>query len=145
VAEIRRVPEEGGTPKVVLQAESGEVVGSFRWPQILPGGKTILFTTAGASWLAQHYRTEAYSLNTGKRTVLMEEGANAHYLAPGYLVFTRGDVLMGAPFDADGLKVTGPAVPLIEGITRDEWFGAADYALSSTGTLIYLTGGVQTD
>jgi hypothetical protein len=27
---------------------------------------------------------------------------------------------------------------------RDPWFGAADYALSSTGTLIYLTGGVQT-
>jgi serine/threonine-protein kinase len=144
-AEIRRVPEEGGTPKVVVQAGSGEAVASFRWPQILPGGKAVLFTTAGASWLAQHYRTEAYSLATGKRTVLMDEGANARYLAPGYLVFTRGDVLMGAPFDADGLKVTGPAVPLIEGVTRDEWFGSADYALSSTGTLIYLTGGVQTD
>jgi dipeptidyl aminopeptidase/acylaminoacyl peptidase len=75
----------------------------------------------------------------------MDEGANARYLAPGYLVFTRGDVLMGAPFDASNLKVTGPAVPLVEGVTRDEWFGAADYALSSTGTLIYLTGGVQTD
>jgi Tol biopolymer transport system component len=145
VAEIRRVPEEGGTPKVVLQAGSGEVVRSFRWPQILPGGKTILFTTAGASWLAQHYKTEAYSLITGKRTVVMDEGANARYLAPGYLVFTRGDVLMGAPFDASNLKVTGPAVPLIEGVTRDEWYGAADYALSSTGTLIYLTGGVQKD
>jgi eukaryotic-like serine/threonine-protein kinase len=144
VAEIRRVPEEGGTPKVVVQAGSTEKVASFRWPQIVPGGKTVLFTTAGASWLAQHYRTEAFSLTTGKRTVVMEEGANAHYLAPGYLVFTRGDVLMGAPFDADSLKVTGPAVPLIEGVTRDEWFGAADYALSSTGTLIYLTGGVQT-
>jgi Tol biopolymer transport system component len=36
-------------------------------------------------------------------------------------------------------------VPLIDGLTRDEWFGSADYALSSTGTLIYLTGGVQKD
>jgi serine/threonine-protein kinase len=144
VAEIRRVPEEGGTPKVVAQAGSGETVASFGWPQILPGGKTVLFTTASASYLAQHYRTEAYSLATGKRTVIMDEGSNARYLAPGYLVFTRGDVLMGAPFDADSLKITGPAVPLIEGVTRDLWFGAADYALSSTGTLIYLTGGVQT-
>ncbi len=145
VAEIRRVPEEGGTPKVVVQAGSGESVASFRWPQVLPGGKTVLFTSAGANWLAQHYRTEACSLDTGKRTVVMNEGANARYLAPGYLVFTRGDVLMGALFDADGLKVTGPAVPLIEGVTRDEWYGAADYALSSTGTLIYLTGGVEGD
>ncbi len=144
VAEIRRVPAEGGTPKVVVQAGSTEKVASFRWPRILPGGKTVLFTIAGASWLAQHYRTEAYSLDTGKRTAVMEEGADARYLAPEYLVFTRGDVLMGVPFDANGLRVTGPTVPLIEGVTRDEWFGAADYALSSTGTLIYLTGGVQT-
>ncbi len=144
VAEIRRVPEDGGTPKVVVQAGNTEKVASFRWPQILAGGKTVLFTTAGASWLAQHYRTEAYSLATGKRTVVMNEGANARYLASGYLVFTRGEVLMGAPFDAQDLKVTGPAVPLVEGATRDPWFGAADFALSSSGTLIYLTGGVQT-
>ncbi len=143
-AEIRRVPEEGGTPRVVVQAASGEAAASFRWPQVLPGGKTVLFTSAGASWLAKHYRTEAYSFSTGKRTVLIDEGANARYLAPGYLVFTRGNVLMGTPFDADALKVTGPAVPLIEGVTRDEWFGSADYALSSTGTLIFLSGGVQT-
>jgi eukaryotic-like serine/threonine-protein kinase len=141
VAEIRRVPEDGGTPKVVVQAGNTEKVASFRWPQILAGGKTVLFTTAGASWLAQHYRTEAYSLATGKRTVVMNEGANARYLAPGYLVFTRGEVLMGVPFDAQGLKVAGPAVPLVEGVTRDTWFGAADFALSSSGTLIYLTGG----
>ena len=143
LSEIRRVPEEGGTPKVVVQAGSGEAAASFRFPQVLPGGKAVLYTTVASSWLAQHYKTEGYSLATGKRTVLVDEGANARYLAPGYLVFTRGDVLMGAPFDSDELKVTGPAVPLVEGVTRDEWFGAVDYALSSTGTLIYLTGGVQ--
>ncbi len=141
--EIRRVPEEGGTPKVVVQAGGGGGVASFRFPQALPGGKAVLYTTVASNWLAQHYKTEAYSLATGKRTVLIDEGANARYLAPGYLVFTRGDVLMGAPFDSNELKVTGPAVPLVEGVTRDEWFGAVDYALSSTGTLIYLTGGVQ--
>jgi serine/threonine-protein kinase len=144
LAEIRRVSEEGGTPEVVVQAGTGEAVESFRTPQLLPGGKIVLFTSVAASFLAQHYKTEAYSLTTGKRTVLIDEGANARYLSPGYLVFTRGDVLMGAPFDLSALKVTGPAVPLVEGVTRDEWFGAADYSLSSTGTLIYLTGGVQT-
>lgn len=143
-AQILRVPEDGGTPKVVVQAASGEDEASFRWPQVLPDGKTLLFTAAGASWLAKHYRTEAYSLSTGKRTVLLDETANARYLPPGYLVFTRGSVLMGAPLDANIPRVTGPAVPLIDGLTRDEWYGFVDYALSSTGTLIYLTGGVQT-
>lgn len=145
VAEIQRVPEGGGNPTVVVKAASGEAVAGFRWPQILPGGKTVLFTTARSSYLEQHYRTEAYSLANGKRVLLMDDASDARYLTSGYLVFTRGNVVMGAPFDANGLKVTGPAVPLIEGVTRDEWYGSADYALSSTGTLIYLTGGVQTD
>ncbi len=144
-AEIQRVPEEGGTPTVVVKADKGEKVVSFGWPHLLPGGKAILFTTADAGWLAQHYKTEVYSFATGKRTVVMDEGSNARYLPPGYLVFTRGDVIMVAPFDAGQRKVTGPAVPMIEGVTRDEWMGAADYAVSSTSTLIYLTGGVQTD
>jgi Tol biopolymer transport system component len=144
-AAIERVPEGGGTPTVVLKAGNGQSAASIRWPQILHGGKTLPFTSAGTSWLTQHYKIEAYSPSTGKRTVVMEEGANARYLPPGYLVFTRGDVLMGATLDPDTLKVTGTPVPLIEGLTRDEWFGSADYALSSTGTLIYLTGGVQTD
>lgn len=144
VAEIQRVAQEGGVPTTVLKAGKGDAALSFRWPQILPGSKSLLFTSSGAAWLSKHYKTEAYSLATGKRTIVMDEGANARYLAPGYLVFTRGDILMGAAFDVSGLKITGSAVPLIQGITRDEWFGAADYALSSTGTLIYLTGGVQT-
>ena len=144
LAEIRRVPEDGGTPKVVVQAGNGEPVAGFYWPQVLPGSKAVLFTSTGVSFLARHSRIEAYSLQTGRRSVLIEEGANARYLAPGYLAFMRGDVLMGAPFDSNGFKVTGPAVPLIEGVTTDPWFGAADYAVSSTGTLLYLTGGVQT-
>jgi serine/threonine-protein kinase len=145
LAEIQRIAQEGGTPTTVVKVGKDDAVSSFRWPQMLPGSKSLLFTSSGAAWLSKHYKTEAYSLSTGKRTVVMDEGANARYLAPGYLVFTRGDILMGAPFDASSLKVTGTVVPLIQGITRDEWFGAADYALSSTGTLIYSTGGMQTD
>ena len=144
LAEIQRIAQEGGTPTTVVKAGKDDAVSSFRWPQILPGSKSLLFTSSGAAWLSKHYKTEA-SLSTGKRAVVMGEGANARYLAPGYLVFTRGDILMGAPFDASSLKVTGTVVPLIQGITRDEWFGAADYALSSTGTLIYSTGVMQTD
>lgn len=145
VAEIERVPEGGGTPTVVMKAASGEEARGFRWPQILPGSNTLLFTTSRSAYLEQHYRTEAYSIASGKRVVVMEEAGDARYQVPGYLVFLRGNVIMGAPFDAMALKVTGPAVPLIQGVTWDEWYGSADYALSSTGTLIYLTGGVQTD
>ena len=142
--EILRIAEGGGTPQVVFRAGNGEQVAGFRWPQVLPGGSAVLFTTFGVQYLATQYRMEAYSLKTGRRKVLVDRGANARYLAPGYLVFTRNNVLMGAPFDAREVRITGPANPLVAGVTADAWNGSADYAVSSTGTLLYLTGGVET-
>ncbi|HTX35877.1 MAG TPA: protein kinase [Bryobacteraceae bacterium] len=143
VGEILRVAEGGGTPQAVVRASSGERVAGFRWPQVLPGGTTVLFTTFGVDFLARQYRIEAYSFNTGQRRVLVDQGANARYLAPGYLVFTRDKVLMAAPFDAKDVRITGPAIPVVDGITADDWNGAADFAVSSTGALLYLTGGVE--
>ena len=142
--EILRIPEGGGAPQVVVRAAAGERVAGFRWPQILPGGNAVLFTTFGVEYLARQYRIEACSLKTGRREVLVERGANARYLAPGYLVFTRNNVLMGAPFDAGNARITGPAIPLLAGVTSDAWNGSADFAVSSTGTLLYFTGGVET-
>jgi hypothetical protein len=97
---------------------------------------TARFEREAKVLLASWNHSNVAALRTGK----IEQPAG-----DGALVFTRGDVLMGAPFDASNLKGTGPAVPLIEGVTRDKWFGAADYALSSAGALIYLTGGVATE
>jgi serine/threonine-protein kinase len=145
VGEIRRVPEEGGTPATVVKEATTQGMTNFRWPRILPGGKAVLFTTSETNWLARHYKTEAYSLATGKRTVVLDDSADGRYLPGGYLVFLRGNVLMVARFDVSALKVTGPAVPVVNEVTGDEWFGSADYGLSSTGTLVYLTGGVQRD
>jgi serine/threonine-protein kinase len=46
---------------------------------------------------------------------------------------------MAVPFDADRLELTGPAVPVLEGI-RVETNGVAQYSVSATGTLAYLSG-----
>jgi hypothetical protein len=46
------------------------------------------------------------------------------------------------PFDPQRLAATGPAVPLIEGVTRTLTgvTGTAQYDLSATGTHIYVLG-----
>ncbi len=144
IAEVLRVREDGGTPKVVVKASSEEQVVSFHWPQILPGGKLLVFTTFSIPYQTRHYPIEMYSIKTGQRRVLIDEGGNARYLASGYLVFTRSDVLMAARFDGKDSSMPGPAITLAEGVTADPWNGSADYGVSSTGTLLYLTGGVQT-
>ena len=50
--------------------------------------------------------------------------------------------LLGVPFDVRARRVTGPAVPLVEGVMdADVRTGAMHYTLSNDGTLVYLSGG----
>ncbi len=48
---------------------------------------------------------------------------------------------MAAPFDARSLELTGVAVPALEGVMQSNFTGAAQYSVSSTGTLVYIAGG----
>jgi serine/threonine-protein kinase len=47
--------------------------------------------------------------------------------------------VLAAPFDQDRLELTGPAVPLFEGVMTKP-FGSADFAISPGGTLAYVPG-----
>ena len=47
------------------------------------------------------------------------------------------------PFDVKALKITGNTVPLIEGVQFNAANGAAQFAVSRTGTLVFTPGGGQ--
>ena len=79
-------------------------------------------------------------LTTGEHTVLVR-GVSARYAASGHLVFVTDDgTLMAAPFDQDGLALTGEAVGLTANV-RVRGATSVDLAVSSTGTLVYTAGG----
>ena len=50
---------------------------------------------------------------------------------------------MAVPFDPQRLTVTGTAVPVVEGVLQSTVNGAAQYSISATGSLVYVSGGVQ--
>jgi serine/threonine-protein kinase len=78
-------------------------------------------------------------LATRQRRDLVK-GLVARYVAPGYLVIVRADgALLAAPFDQDRLQLTGPPVPIIEGLMTKP-FGSADFVISREGTLVYVPG-----
>ena len=105
----------------------------------MPGGKAVLFSIEG-SINPDYGEIAVLSLATGERRVLLEGGTNPRYAASGHIVFARAGAILAAPFDLSRLEVTGPAVTLIEGIRIEEW-GAAQFALSTEGTLVYVSGG----
>jgi hypothetical protein len=61
------------------------------------------------------------------------------------LVYVHAGTLWAAPFDLDRLAVTGPPVPLIEGVTSNAANGGAQVAVPASGTLVamWLPSGAQ--
>lgn len=74
--------------------------------------------------------------------MLIERGRDARYLPTGHLVYGLNGVLLGVPFDVRTRRVTGPAVPLVEGVMdADIRTGAMHFTVSNDGTLVYLSAG----
>jgi hypothetical protein len=76
------------------------------------------------------------SLKSGEPRELVS-GGGSRYLPTGHIVYTAGNNLLAVPFDPDKLETTGGQVPVVEGI--DMTFALA-YALSDSGTLVYIPG-----
>jgi len=138
---LAKVSAEGGEcePLTVLDESRGEV--SHRWPQVLPNGKAVLFVVSSDEGVYDESRIEVQSFVTGDRK-LLTKATYARYAPTGHLLYVRGGMLYGEGFDADGLKVTGTAViPLQPGVVATTRLGAgsAQFAISDTGTLVYVS------
>ena len=140
---IWQVSENGGEPERVIASEPGEQADG---PQRLPGSDWVLFTlarTAGASrW--DEADIVAESLTSGERRVIRSGGSDARYVPTGHLVYANENVLHAVPFDVDGLEATGAPVPVVSGVRRvfnpAANTGAASYAFTTNGTLVYVPG-----
>ncbi len=66
-------------------------------PQILPDGRTVLFTLAHGDWTDAQVVVQ--SLDTSERRVLIEGGIDARYLPTGHLVYALAGNLLAVPFD----------------------------------------------
>jgi serine/threonine-protein kinase len=138
---ISRVPEEGGTPVPLTKLSPGET--THRWPQVLPGGRAVLFNSANTTQDFRSSPLEAVSTKTGERKVVLRGGISAKYVvAPsgdGYLVYLNDTTLFAVRFDPNTLAVAGTARPVVNDVSSRARAGG-DFALAPSGTLAYITG-----
>jgi Tol biopolymer transport system component len=140
---IWRVPARGGPAELVIAPESGRRERAYLWPEILPDGKTLLFTAwTGGSFDGAH--VVAFRLDTRERRTLIEGGTYARYVPTGHLVYARGAELLMVPFDIERLEIRGTAVPVLDGLMIGASAGEADFAFSQDGTLLYVPGALRT-
>ena len=143
-----RVSASGGAPEPLTTLQPGEY--SHRLPHFLPGGQAVIFTILKAAYLWDDAQIVVRSLATGEQTVLVTGGSDGRYVSTGHLIYVRLGTLMAVPFDPVGLTVTGGATGVIEGVMQAANRGSSDmantlaaqYTVSDTGALVYLTGGI---
>jgi len=136
-----RVPAGGGSAKAITTPDAKAREHSHRWPQILPGGKAVLFTVFTGSSPDEN-RISVLRLDTGERRVVMDGASCGRYVPTGHLVYARSGGLLAAPFDLRRLQVTGRQVPILEGVMTSST-GAAHFSFSSAGSLAYVPGSLM--
>jgi serine/threonine-protein kinase len=140
---LARIPNAGGTPIPVTDLAPGEIV--HRWPQILPGGKTVLFSAYRSLAGLDGATVEVLSLRDGRRKALVRGGTYGRYLPTGHLVYVNQGTLFAVPFDADRLELHGTPTPVLEGIAYSMAKGSAQIDFSRTGTLVYQSSKAGSD
>jgi Tol biopolymer transport system component len=131
-----RVSADGGTPKplTVLRA-SGET--THRWPQVLPGGSQILFTSQDSDNATRAGTIEVQPLAGGERKVIQTGGLYGRYASSGHLLYLQDGKLFAVPFDLSRLQVAGRPVAIADDVAHSVLNGTAQYSLSDTGLLAY--------
>ena len=124
---------EGLDELTVTNPNNGET--AHIWPQILPNGRSVLFTSVRANGSENQF--ELYSLKTGERRSISKGGTYARYVPTGHIVYADNNMLYAIPFDIEGLKITGAAVPVVTGVMTPE-SRSAQCAISGDGTLAYI-------
>jgi hypothetical protein len=136
---LSRVPAAGGSATTVTQVQSGE--NSHRWPQILPGGKAVLFSFNTSFGNFDEAGIAVASLADRRTKIVMEHaGMYPQYLRSGHLIYVKKATLFAVSFDLDRLEVRGNPTPILEEISSNPNFGFAQFVTSSNGAAVYRRG-----
>jgi eukaryotic-like serine/threonine-protein kinase len=137
-----KVPASGGTPAEVTRVDHSKGEVSHRWPQMLPGGKEVLFSV----WTGpgpDEKKIVAQVLATGERRVLVEGGDTGRYVSSGHLIYARNDALMSVQMDVARLTVAASAAPAL---LAEQVYGGgegAQYTVSNAGEIAYVPGSLR--
>jgi eukaryotic-like serine/threonine-protein kinase len=135
---LSKVSQAGGvaTPVTTVDIARGEAFHAL--PTLLPDGKHFIYLRNGGAEVTGMYggSLDAKPEEQSKERFLA--GAFAASYVNGYLFFMRDNTLMGQPFDAGSLKVTGEPVPVVEGVATTGSIGV--FSVSPSGALAYRSG-----
>jgi serine/threonine-protein kinase len=134
---LMHVSASGGRCEVLSEPDKSQGETSRRWPQALPDGHSLLLT-AGTGGSFDNAHIAVLDMNKRTSRVVVRGGSAAPYVSSGHLVYVRAGTMFAVPFDLKSLSVTGPEVPVLEGVFYNTSGGFSDYSFSNSGLLLYM-------
>ncbi|MGA8270082.1 MAG: protein kinase [Candidatus Sulfotelmatobacter sp.] len=139
-APLMRVSANGGTPVPVTKMDKARHT-SHRWPFFLPDGKHFLYLAINHDPSKSANDALYYaSLDGDEDRELLRSQSNAVY-GSGYILFARGDQLMGQTFDPANGKLSGELQSVTKGVANDISTWHMDASASGGGLLVFASGG----
>jgi serine/threonine-protein kinase len=139
---IQKIPSSGGTPSQLIALEPN--IHSYRWPQVVPGASTVVFTATTQGGFHDEANVMALSLRDGNRKVIMRRGYFGRFLGNpsgrGYLLYVHQGTMFAAPFDPGRLELLRSPVPVITSVAADSASAGGQFDVSESGTVVYQAG-----
>jgi len=136
---IHRVPASGGAPAAVTRLDLARGEYSHRWPSFLPDGRHFLFLAQARTEAGQSADVYIGAIDGGAPRLLLRDASNAEYVSSGHIVFARQGSLLAAPFDPNGLAITGEPLLVSRDVRYMKPSELSAFSAASNGTLAYLT------
>jgi serine/threonine-protein kinase len=146
---IYEVPANGGEATRLTLRHETEF--THRYAQMLPNRRGLLLNVVQMDEATRpsEWDIVVQPLDGNERRVVVAAGSRPVYVPSGHILFARSGQLWAVPFDPIRLETTGAPVVIVEDVMHaDRAFngllnsGAAQFSVSRTGALAYVTGGI---
>ena len=137
-----RVSANGGVPTPVTQLDPSTGETTHRWPDFLPDGVHFLYLGRQTS-PARPSAVYVGSLDSLSHKKILDVMSEAHYAAPGYLLFGRNNTLFAQRFDVSSSTLKGEAEPVAGDVSADVRNLRTGFSVSQSGELVYSSSGTS--
>ncbi len=125
----------------ITTLDSSGLKAAHVWPQLLDGGRSVLYTSLGPSMMWQDASVVLQDLESGAVTTVATGATYGRYVSTGHILYIRADgALEAQPFDLRKRRITGNSFTVQQGVRTSYWGGAGSFDVSDAGTFVFTKG-----
>jgi eukaryotic-like serine/threonine-protein kinase len=145
-AGLYRVSADGGDPELLAKPDPARNEQFYAWPSLLPDGRSLIFTILSPQDSLDSARVAWLDLASRESRIVLTGGIAGTYVTTGHIVYAAQSALHAIAFDAKTRATMGGSIALANSaiaVAADN--GAAEFAISQTGTLVSIAPAAPND